>query len=95
MAKKKEEGCNVWGRELRSHYDAWHFADEEYPINVETLKKINLGENNPMLTKEDFRWFVLLNMLRSILYELNDSIERTYLQRIQDNILASAERYLK
>jgi len=50
--------------------------------------------NYEVTTLEDFRWFVLMNHVRSIDRAVNKSKESTYLQRIQENILYAAEKIL-
>lgn len=83
---------NIYG--VKTHMDAWQKADENSPVSRELLKNLNDMTNYPLRTKEDFRWFVLFNHINSIDRKLNRSVESTFLQRIQENIRISAEKYL-
>jgi len=87
-------GCkqNLYG--IKNHTEAWQKADEDSPVGRELLNDVKNMHEYPMRTKEDFRWFVLFNYVRSIDAKLNRSVESTFLQRIQENIRVSAEKYL-
>jgi uncharacterized phage-associated protein len=79
---------------FKTHTEAWQEADKDSPVSRELLNDVKNMHNYPIRTKEDFRWFVLFNHVRSIDSKLNHSVESTFLQRIQENIRISAEKYL-
>lgn len=85
MAKKR----------FKTHVEAWQAADKDSPIGIDLLNRVREMHNTPLETKEDFRFFVLFNHIRAIHRSLNRTVDDTFLQRIQDNILYSAEKHLE
>ena len=79
---------------FKNHADAWQQADMEYPPGIELIRGVQEA-NGHVQTREDFRWYVLFNHIRSIDAKLNPSKRHTFLRRIQDNILLAAERMLR
>jgi len=90
---KKSKKANPYG--FKSHFEAINKADKNTPISIDTLRELQAMHNYPITTKEDFRFFVLMNHIRAIVRRLDDSKEASFLNRIQDNILLSAEKFLK
>jgi hypothetical protein len=80
---------------FKSHAEAWKQADADAPVSRETLLKVQQMHNYPMVTKDDFRFFVLMNYIKAIAKITDKSKDATFLDRIQDNILQSAEKFLK
>lgn len=80
---------------LKNHKEAWEKADVDFPRTKEMLQQMQVRHNIPLQTKEDVRFYVLMNRIRSIDAKLNNTVDDTYLQRIQDNILIAAEWFLK
>ena len=82
---------------FKDHVEAWKKADEQYPPTKETLDGL-IGSHGHICrfeTKNDIRFFVLFNHLRHIANQLDRSKEHTFLERIQDNILHAAEKFMK
>lgn len=86
---------NQSSSQFKNYAEAIRKADETTPANMETLIRLNNKNNYPIKTKEDVRFYVLINYIRSIDEALNKTLEDAYLRRIQDNILYAAEMYLK
>jgi hypothetical protein len=79
---------------FKSKPEALKKADENSPVSRELLNRVSSMHNYPLRTKDDFRWFVLFNHINAIDAKLDKSKENTFLQRIQQNIRISAEKYL-
>jgi hypothetical protein len=84
----KKADKNPYG--FKNYIEARDKADTEYPANPETLKSLN-----ELKTKEDVRFYVLMNYIRSIDGALNTTLEDAYLRRIQENILYVGEKFLQ
>jgi hypothetical protein len=85
-------GNNPYG--FKTHAEAWQKANKESPVSRELLKEVGNMHNYPLRTKDDFRWFVLFNYINTIDAKLDRSKENSFLQRVQQNIRISAEKYL-
>jgi len=83
--------------DFKNHTEAWKKADEQYPPTKEMLASLidSHGHINRLETKNDVRFFVLFNHLRHIAGQLDRSKHHTFLERIQDNILHAAEKFMK
>ena len=81
-------------KEYKNYCEAIDRADAEYPASPGLIKSMT-STTNSLQTKNDFRWFVLFNFVRSIDEKLNKSKEDVFLRRVQFNILEAAERFLK
>ena len=92
MAANKNED-DPFGFE--SYAEAFKTADKEYPPTPDLIRELRDNNNTPLETKEDVRFFVLFNMVKSIDEKLNNTTEDWFLRRIQHNILLAAEKYLK
>ena len=79
----------------KDYSEAFQSADKKYPPTPDLIRELRNNSNTPLVTKEDVRFFILFNMLRSIDKKVNDSTEDWFLRRVQHNILLAAERYLK
>jgi 6-pyruvoyl-tetrahydropterin synthase len=90
---KKATKTNPYG--FKNHSDAWQKAEKEYPPTKEMLARLIASHSYPLETKNDVRFFVLFNHIRHIAGELDRGLEHAYLERIQDNILLAAERFMK
>lgn len=93
MGAKEKTEAPEWGK-FKTHSDAWCAADVKWPDNFESLLKVHKSHNYDISTLEDFRWFVLFNIVRSIDRKVNKSKVDTYLQRIQENILDAAHKLI-
>jgi len=80
---------------FKTHSEAWQAADKDWPIGVETLNKIHAMNTWPPKTKEDFRWYILFNIITVMMRELNNDIDTTHWMRIQHNIECSVNDYFK
>jgi hypothetical protein len=91
MAKKRK---HPHPDRYRSHFDAIVAANRECPIGPELINDTRQMLSIPLRTKDDFRWFVLFNLLHALLWKLKPTTEDTFLYQAQDNIRTSAEKYL-
>ena len=91
MAKKKKQ---PHPRRYASHFDAIVAANSECPISPELIDETRQMLSIPLSTKDDFRWFVLFNLLNALLWKLKPTTEDTFLYQAQNNIRTSAEKYL-
>lgn len=80
---------------FNSFAEAFQEADKKYPPTPDLIRELQSDNNTPLETKEDVRFFVLFNMVRSIDEKLNNNTEDWFLRRVQQNILLAAEKYLK
>lgn len=92
MAANKNEDSPIG---FNSYCEVFREADKKYPPTLDIIRELQSNNNTPLETKEDVRFFVLFNMVRSIDEKLNDTTEDWFLRRIQHNILLAAEKYLK
>jgi len=79
---------------FESIHDAIMDAMENHPVSPKTIQQIRNMCNQKFRTKDDFRWFVLFNVLFSLARQLQPGIDDAYLLQIQDNIRLSAELYM-
>jgi hypothetical protein len=78
---------------FKDYSDAMRKAHEDAPVTLETIRDLMHSCN--LKTKEEVRFFVLMNYIRSIDESLNKDLESKYLRRIQDNLLLAAEKFLE
>jgi hypothetical protein len=93
MEAKEKPEVTCYGK-FKNHMQAWQEADKAHPGNMKTLIDIHKMNNYDLSTLEDYRWFVLFNVVFAIDRKVNHSKQHTYLQRIQENILFAAHKFL-
>lgn len=89
----KKEEKSIYG--FKDYSEVIKKADSDTPATMGTLRRIDAMHDYPIKTKEDVRFYVLMNHIRSIHETLNKGLDMDYLRRIQDNILFAAEKFLK
>ena len=75
--------------------EAYEASRENAPATYEYLCKVAEMYEIPLRTKEDFRWFVLFNLLFSIDKKLNAMPDDVFYREMQRNIRTAAEMFLK
>ena len=90
---KKEKPESSYG--FKSYAEAASAAIEKCPVELESLQKISQMINYPLRTKEDFRWFVLFNILFSLARKIEPELDDYFSLEIQKRIHTTAEMFLQ
>lgn len=81
--------------DFKTNAEAIAAAIQKYPVSPDLLNNVRISHSDPIITRDDFRWFVLFNLLFSLSRHIENTPEDAYLNEIQNRILISANLFLK